>query len=119
MITFKILFHYQKHIVLTDSMKYSYSFDWRKIDQNFINEQKDIWLPNQDELNKFQDMQEKYSTFQLLKDNLTNGTSELRMTYITGEPGWFRIMFTSHVYYSDEELKDPFEELGRRLVAWV
>lgn len=38
--------------------------------------------------------------------------------YLCNEPGWFRVMFTSQEWHSEEKISAPFEVLQQRLVLW-
>ena len=38
--------------------------------------------------------------------------------FLASSPGWFRLMFTAQTFHSEEEIAEPFEELGRRLRKW-
>lgn len=38
--------------------------------------------------------------------------------YLCQEPGWFRVMFTSQEWHSEEQISAPFEALKQRLIIW-
>lgn len=38
--------------------------------------------------------------------------------YLCTEPGWFRVMFTSQEWVSEEQISAPFDALKERLIQW-
>lgn len=38
--------------------------------------------------------------------------------YLCNEPGWFRVMFTSQEWHSEEQISAPFDALKERLIIW-
>lgn len=38
--------------------------------------------------------------------------------YLCNEPGWFRVMFTSQEWHSEDKISAPFDALKERLIIW-